>query len=260
MDAVNAYKKRREHRIKAQRGREDDQWITMKGTHVLIDDGGQAKGGPDRLKTMVNSGGGYKSRDERKYGSNAKYSKALSGGWDASSKKSKLERDAEKFHKSLESWKDVDFPPDNSEPVDSEEFGKKKMKDDLDRFSRLMHEPDREANKEYSYGSGEERKSEPYESFPYSFRVGGRKYASAEDVKKVKATVSRFMNEAKVGDIYEVGGGVGSAGGSRFQITERSGKPYIGWIDSDGRRKGNPVQMSRSNVEKYISNGAKKIK
>lgn len=195
MDAVSAYKKRREHRIKAQRGREDDQWITMKGTHVLIDDGGQAKGGPDRLKTMVNSGGGYKSRDERKYGSN------------------------------------------------------------------LMHEPEREANKEYSYGPSEEKKSETYESFPPGFRVGGKKYASADDVKKVRATVSRFMNEAKAGDIYEVGGGFGSTGGSRFQVTERGGgKLYIGWIDSDGRRKGNPVQMSRSNVEKYISNGAKKVK
>ena len=62
MDCVKEYKKRRDGRMKAKAGREDDQWITMKGTHVMIDDGGQVSKGPDKLKNVVSKTGGYKPK------------------------------------------------------------------------------------------------------------------------------------------------------------------------------------------------------
>ena len=331
MDCVKQFKERRDARLKAKNGREDDQWITMSGTHVLIDDGGQVSKGPDKLKSVVKEGGGYKSKQERKYGSNEKFSKALNNGW--KNKKTGLEKKAEDFHKAVDQWKDVDFPEDKSEAVSSEDYDKKRMEDRFNRIFHSLHDPDpeaetmegdmarqgykkndlgqwnKESNKTYSYGSGDDRtasektghknrisgrseesrekirdnkeygygpgdestggskinksvasESKPYEEFPVSMRIGGRKYASPEDKKKARETVSRFMKEAKDGDVYEVGGGFGSSGGSRFQVTTSRGKLAIGWIDSDGRRAAKPVQMSRANVEKYIANGAKKVK
>ena len=98
-----------------------------------------------------------------------------------------------------------------------------------------------------------------YEKFPVSFRMGGRKYASPEETKQVRETVSRFMKEAKEGDVYEVGGGVGSKGGQKFKVTTSRGKPALAWESEDGYYR-QPVEMSRANVEKFISNGAKKVK
>lgn len=95
-DAVKKYRERRDERIKAKKARVDDQWITMRGTHVLIDDGGQVSKGPEKLKYVVKQGGGYKSRNERKYGNTDKYSKFLNGGWNASNGN----RDPNAFHKS----------------------------------------------------------------------------------------------------------------------------------------------------------------
>lgn len=212
----------------------DDQWITMKGTHVLIDDGGQVSKGPDKLKKVVKSGGGYKA-------------------------KSKMEKDADKFHKELQSWNDVDFPEDTSEAVDMEKSEKKRMEDKLNKFSRLMHEPDREENKEYSYGPGEEAVGETsYGRFPTGFKMGGREHTSPDDVKKIRETVSRFMKNAKEGDVYTTGGGVGSAGGTKFKVVRSRGKLGLAW-EKDGYYL-RPVQMSRQNVEKFISNGAKLVR
>ena len=82
-DAVKRYRIRRDARIAAKKARADDQWITMRGTHVLIDDGGQVSKGPEKLKNVVKQGGGYKSKADRKYGSSDKYSKAIHNGWNA---------------------------------------------------------------------------------------------------------------------------------------------------------------------------------
>lgn len=57
MNHIDEYRKRREARLKK---RMDEEWVTMRGTHVLIDDEGQVKGGPDSLKKIVNESGGYK--------------------------------------------------------------------------------------------------------------------------------------------------------------------------------------------------------
>ena len=119
-------------------------------------------------------------------------------------------------------------------------------------------------NKEYSYGPGEEKNKKPqavgetsYERFPMEFKMGGREYASPDDVKKIRETVSRFMKNAKEGDVYTTGGGVGSAG-SKFKVVRSRGKLGLAW-ERDGYYL-RPVQMSRQNVEKFISNGAKLVK
>ena len=57
MNEIEKYRKRRDARIKK---RMDEEWVTIKGTHVLIDDDGQVKGGPDRVKSLIKEGGGYK--------------------------------------------------------------------------------------------------------------------------------------------------------------------------------------------------------
>ena len=165
MGSVEEFNKRRDARMRAKDGREDDQWITMKGTHVLIDDGGQVSKGPDKLKKVVKSGGGYKA-------------------------KSKMEKDADKFHKELQSWNDVDFPEDTSEAVDMEKSEKKRMEDKLNEFSRLMHEPDREENKEYSYGSGDEPKtSKPSGSGKKSYQYNGH------DIGTLRKEYKKMLDE-----------------------------------------------------------------
>jgi len=64
MDAVKAYRRRRKMRLDARGIRIDDEWKTIKGTHVLIDDGGQITKGPERLKNLSkgNSGDSKKKR------------------------------------------------------------------------------------------------------------------------------------------------------------------------------------------------------
>ena len=91
-----------------------------------------------------------------------------------------------------------------------------------------------------------------YDRFPFAtrWRGGGTK----EEKAQVTKTVTEFIKNAKAGDVYQLGGGIGSAGGETFEITERGGgKLYI----RSGR---NSVQLSRENVKKYIANGARLIK
>lgn len=61
-DEIKRYRERRDARMKA---RADEDWITMKGTHILIDDEGQVKGGPERVRKLVGESGGYRNRKER---------------------------------------------------------------------------------------------------------------------------------------------------------------------------------------------------
>lgn len=55
MDVVEKYRQRRDARIKK---RLDDDWITVKGTHVMIDDEGKVTKGPESLK----KGKAYKTK------------------------------------------------------------------------------------------------------------------------------------------------------------------------------------------------------
>lgn len=57
MDHIKKFRIRRDERMK---NRLDDEWKTIKGTHVLIDDEGQVSGGPDSLKSLIKNSGGFK--------------------------------------------------------------------------------------------------------------------------------------------------------------------------------------------------------
>lgn len=78
-----------------------------------------------------------------------------------------------------------------------------------------------------------------------------------EEKAQVTKTVSEFIKNAKAGDVYRLGGGFGS-GGAEMEIIER------GYGSSAGlyikQERGNPLKLSRENVKRYISNGAKLIK
>lgn len=200
-DEIKRFRERRDARLKSRRADED--WITMNGTHVLIDDDGQVSKGPETLKSVVKSGGGYKSKSERKYGSNAKYAKALSNGWNQRNQPS------------------------------------------AGKYVNYMEE----------HGFKKEEPKKVYKSIPMSFRVGGGKYATPEEKKERKEIINSFINEAKEGDVYRSGSGVGSSGGE-FEILKGKNGLMIGWKNSRYR----PVEMSRSNVEKFISSGATLIK
>ena len=50
LNAITEYRKRRAERL--DKRRLDDDWITIKGTHVLVDDEGQVTSGPEKLKNL----------------------------------------------------------------------------------------------------------------------------------------------------------------------------------------------------------------
>lgn len=296
-DHVKRYRERRDARIKARKAREDDQWITMKGTHVMIDDGGQVSKGPEKLRNVVKQGGGYKSKAERKYGSNEKFSKSLNGGWTQKNSGGNLESKIKKylvkhsggyseeeyeairkqvganeaeFKKAWNAVQDKDryateiknFLGEKGKKIGSvseaeKEGLRKEIWADKDTFDKVWNSLKEESDSKAPDGGSA---TASYDRIPFSVRMS-RKHADPEEVKQARATVSRFMKEAKEGNVYEVGGGVGSKGGQRFEITTRgSGKDlYIGWIDENGRRSSRPVKMSRSNVESFIANGAKLV-
>ena len=98
-----------------------------------------------------------------------------------------------------------------------------------------------------------------YESFPVSLRIGGSKYATPEEKQKKTATVTRFMNDAQVGNVYSVGAGIGSTGGAQFEIVSFNRSPNkmgLRWIGSNSRA----VALSRVNAASFIANGAKMVK
>lgn len=305
-DSVKRYRERRDARIKERRARVDDQWITMRGTHVLIDDGGQVSKGPENLKNVVKQGGGYKSKAERKYGSTDKFNKALNGGWTKNTAgeqsrptgKKTTQKDIKdairKFMESDDRKGEAGVPMEKYEKLrkslgaGQEEFKKAWNWVQHERREKLDPEEERtwhpeyytksgddspvvkggDPNQHYIYGSeksrnsatgGTVRQNEEYESIPFSVRFAGRKHADPADVKKARETVSRFIKNAQVGDVYQVGGGFGSAGGQKFKVVTSRGKPALAWQDGDGYYK-RPVQMSRANVEDFISNGAKLVK
>lgn len=91
---------------------------------------------------------------------------------------------------------------------------------------------------------------ESYERFPVSVRMGG---GDSAQKKAVSETVSRFMKNAKVGDVYSVGGGVGSKGGVRFEVTSKGSKGMgLKWQDSNRQA----LKFDRNNVKSFIANGA----
>lgn len=70
----------------------------------------------------------------------------------------------------------------------------------------------------------------------------------------MRDTVNNFIKNAKSGDVYRTGFGVGSSSDT-FSITTR-GSNNLQIRSSNGRQ----VQMNRENVKKWIMNGATLIK
>lgn len=91
-----------------------------------------------------------------------------------------------------------------------------------------------------------------YPAFPVRTRIFGGSGATAEEKAQKRTIVTRFMSEVKEGNVYSLGSGIGSQGGERFEIVHFSRSPNKLGIRSGGRT----VALSRSNIEKYIMNGA----
>ena len=89
-----------------------------------------------------------------------------------------------------------------------------------------------------------------YPRFSYSVRIGR---GTPEEKKLLSNTISDFMKNAKDGDVYRTGTGIGS-GGETFSISGSGKRMKI----RSGR--GNGVLMNRANVKSYIMNGASLIK
>lgn len=51
-------------------------------------------------------------------------------------------------------------------------------------------------------GSSGKKESVSYPRLPLAFRIGGSKYATAEEKQQRRETITRFMNEAKAGNVY----------------------------------------------------------
>lgn len=96
-----------------------------------------------------------------------------------------------------------------------------------------------------------------YERIPLTVQMGSR-YATKEEKQKARETISRFMQNAKAGDVYQLGGGFGS-GGEQIEIVSHRRSPNGLGIKSVGSSR-QAVAMSRSNVMSYIKNGARKVK
>jgi len=97
-----------------------------------------------------------------------------------------------------------------------------------------------------------------YDSFPVSLRIGNGSLATSEEKKQKTETVTRFMKDAKPGDVYSAGGGIGSAG-AQFEVVPFNRSPNklgLKWTGSNRQA----VALSRANVAIFIANGAKLVK
>lgn len=96
-----------------------------------------------------------------------------------------------------------------------------------------------------------------YPALPSRLFMFGGEGATAEDKALKRSVVSRFMAEAKVGNMYRLGGGFGSSGGETIEIVHHSRSSNKLGIRGRNNRA---VAMSRENVAEYIKNGATLIK
>lgn len=101
-------------------------------------------------------------------------------------------------------------------------------------------------------GSSSKFQATAYPAFPVRIRLRGGAGASASDKAQKRAIVSRFLSEAKAGNVYSFGSGIMSGGGGQFEIVHFNRSPNKLGIRSGGRT----VALSRDNVAKFISNGA----
>ena len=96
-----------------------------------------------------------------------------------------------------------------------------------------------------------------YETMPYWVRMGGQKFSTKEERKQVTETITRFIDNAKPGQVYTVGGGFGS-GESQFKVVGSGRGLELKWLSESGSRRS--VKLNRANVKDFIFNGAKLIR
>ena len=101
-------------------------------------------------------------------------------------------------------------------------------------------------------GNGSKFQAKSYPAFPVGARIFGGRGATPEEKKQTREIVSRFMQEAKAGNVYSLGAGIMSGSGETFEIVHYNRSPNKLGIRSGGRA----VAMSRENVARYIMNGA----
>lgn len=94
-----------------------------------------------------------------------------------------------------------------------------------------------------------------YDKFPISTVMFGGRNATNEEKAIKRETVKRFINEAKVGNVYKTGAGFGSGSGD-FEIVHFNRSPNKMGIKSGNRT----VALTSTNVSKFIQNGARRIK
>ena len=100
-------------------------------------------------------------------------------------------------------------------------------------------------------GSSSSLSAKSYPAFPVRARIMGGAGATAEDKAQKRAIVTRFLSEAREGNVYNTGTGILSSGGDKFEIVHFNRSPNKLGIRSNGRT----VALSRENAAKYIQNG-----
>lgn len=94
----------------------------------------------------------------------------------------------------------------------------------------------------------------PYPSLPLTAYYG-IKYATPEEKRLTKQIVDRFLKEAKAGNVYEAGVGLGGTHCSLFTIVNHLGRLGIKNVGSNLK----PIVLNRKNAIRYIKNGAKLV-
>ena len=104
---------------------------------------------------------------------------------------------------------------------------------------------------------GVEKAISTYDSIPTVFRLSGSSYATKEEKLQRREILNKFMNEAEVGNVYQLSYSFG--GDSELKIVSMNRSPNKMGLKITGSR-GNTLVLNRSNVEKLIYGGAKLIR
>lgn len=95
----------------------------------------------------------------------------------------------------------------------------------------------------------------PYPPLPPSAYLGS-KYATPDEKQLAKRIIGRFLDEARIGNVYEARAGFCGAHGFRFVIVSHMCGLGIKGVDSLLR----PVRLNRTNAIRFIKNGAILVK
>lgn len=94
----------------------------------------------------------------------------------------------------------------------------------------------------------------PYPPLPPSSYFGS-KYATPDEKQLANRIISRFLDEARIGNVYESAAGFGGTHGIRFVIVPLGHRLGVKNVNSLLR----PVRLNRKNAIRFIKNGAKLV-